>query len=319
MKTAAWRPLLATVLLITPLGLASCGTHTETAGSSSAKPSSSTSHAVAGCPLGPIDVVVSVDQWGDIVSELGGACATVKTILASSSVDPHDYEPSPADAANFSGAQLVVLNGVGYDSWASKLAATSAANAEVVDAGQVTKTADGANPHLWYSPPAVDAVADAVTAALIKLQPQATDLFNRQHAAFVGALGPYNELLAKIKSAAAGKSYAATEPVFDYQAQALGLVNKTPVGFQNAAANDSDPAPADIAAFTSLLASRQVDVLIYNTQTEGTVPEQIRAAAQQAGVQIVDVTETVPPGQHSFEGWQDAQLHALAKALGINV
>ena len=66
-----------------------------------------------------------------------------------------------------------------------------------------------------------------------------------------------------------------------------------------------------------LLESRGADVLIYNTQTEGSVPEQIRAAAESAGIPVVDVTETVPPGTDSFEAWQVQQLDALAKALGV--
>jgi hypothetical protein len=122
------------------------------------------------CPTTPVEVVVSVDQWGGIVSELGGACAKVTTLLASSSVDPHDYEPSPADAVKFSGAQLVVVNGGHYDEWATKLAAGSAPAAPIVDAVQVSGLdQNGTNSHTWYSPTAVTQVADAVTAQLSKL------------------------------------------------------------------------------------------------------------------------------------------------------
>lgn len=287
--------------------------------STATAPGATGTTAAASCPTAPVPVVVSVDQWGDIVSELGAGCANVKTVLASSSVDPHDYEPSPADAASFTGAKLVVVNGAGYDPWASKLAASSAGGAQVVSAAAVTKTPDGANPHLWYLPSAVTAVADAVTAELTKLDPQAGDYFSQRRSAFTTATAPYTGLIAKIKAAAAGKSYAATETVFDYQAQALGLVNKTPEGYQRATANDSDPSPADIDAFRNALAGRHVDVLIYNTQTEGSIPQQIRSAAEQAGVPVVDVTETVPPGQTSFEAWQYAQLVALGKALGVAV
>jgi zinc/manganese transport system substrate-binding protein len=271
------------------------------------------------CPTAPVAVVVSVDQWGDIVSELGGSCATVKTVLASSSVDPHDYEPSPADAASFTGAKLVVVNGDGYDSWAPRLAASSAAGAHVVSAAEVTKTQDGANPHLWYLPSAVTALADAVTADLSRIDPLAADYFSQRRSEFSAAIAPYNGLIGKIKHSVAGKSYAATETVFDYQAQALGLINKTPEGYRRASANESDPSPGDIDAFRSALAGRRVDVLIYNTQTQGSIPEQIRSTAQRAGVPVVDVTETVPPGQASFEGWQYNQLVALGKALGVSV
>ncbi|NBP84093.1 MAG: hypothetical protein EBU54_02335 [Mycobacteriaceae bacterium] len=183
------------------------------------------------CPTAPVDVVVSVDQWGDIVSELGGACAAVTTVLASSSIDPHDYEPAPADAASFSGAQLIVVNGADYDHWATDLAATAAPAAPVVSAAAVTGTAAA--------------------------------------------------------------------------------------GYQRAAAAEAEPSPGDVAAFHNALAANQIDVLVYNTQTEGSIPEQIRAVAEQSGVPVVEVTETVPPGEQSFVAWQDGQLTALAEALGV--
>jgi len=201
--------------------------------------------------------------------------------------------------------------------WASKLAATTVPNAPVVSAAAVTKTPDGANPHLWYNPSAVTAVADAVTAELTKLSSSAANYFAGQRSAFSAGLKPYTDLIAKIKAAASGKSYAATESVFDYMAAALGLVNKTPAGYQRAVTNETDPSPADIEAFRTELAHRQIDVLIYNTQTQGSVPQEIRAAAQQARVPIVDVTETVAPGEKSFQGWQVDQLDSLAEALDV--
>lgn len=323
--------ILAGLLLAAPVALAGCS------GGQDAAPTPSASAPAAGaCPSAPVSVVVSVDQWGDIVSALGGDCAKVTTILASSSVDPHDYEPAPTDAATFEGAQLIVVNGGHYDAWATKLAASSAPGAPLVDAMQASgieaahgeadghdhegedhEHADGVNPHIWYSPSAVTAVADAVTAELSKLAPDAADYFRERRAAFDDSLKPYDQLIDTIKAGAAGKTYAATESVFDDMAAALGLVNHTPEGYQVASSNESDPAPADLDAFLRLLGDHGVDVLIYNVQTEGSVPEQIRSAAEQAGVPVVDVTETVPPGTSSFESWQVGQLTALAKALGV--
>lgn len=303
----------AVFALVAPVGLSACSS--DDSGDTAANTTKAA--ADGGCPTTPVNVVVSVDQWGEIVSELGGGCAKVTTVLASSSVDPHDYEPSPADAATFANAQLVVVNGADYDPWASKFAATSAPKASLVDAGEVTKTAEGANPHLWYDPAAVTAVSDAVTAELSKLAPDAKAYFAEQRSAFTTSMAPYDKLLTDIKAGATGKTYAATESVFDYTADDVGLVNKTPEGYQTASANESDPSPADLEAFRQALADRQIDVLIYNTQTEGSVPEQVRAAAEAAGVPVVDVTETVPPGTTSFEAWQVAQLTSLAKALDV--
>ena len=312
------RVLAAAVFaLAVPVGLAACSS--SDSGTTSTAASSTTAASGGACPTTPVNVVVSVDQWGDIASALGGECAKVTTVLASSSVDPHDFEPSPADAATFASAQLIVVNGVDYDPWASKFAATSAPNAPVVDAGVVTKTAGGANPHLWYSPPAVNAVADAITAELDKLAPDAKSYFADQRTAFTTSQAPYDKAISAIKAGAPGKTYAATETVFDYMAAAVGLVDKTPPGYQTASANETDPSPGDLDAFRRALADHQINVLIYNTQTEGSVPEQIRSAAEAAGVPVVEVTETVPPGTTSFETWQVAQLNALAKALGVAV
>ncbi len=367
--------LAAGLLLATPMVLSACGDSDQQAVSSD-------STAVAGteCPTKPLDVVVSVDQWGGIVSELGGVCANVTTVLASSSVDPHDYEPAPSDAALFDGAQLVVINGGHYDEWAAKLAASSAPDAPVINAVKLSneRTGDagddheghghdagagdgheghghdagagdgheghgheagagdgheghghdaegghdhggGGNEHVWYNPWAVNEVAEAVTTQLGRLAPEAVGYFNKRQSAFDDEMEPYYDTIYEIQAGASGKSFAATESVFDEMAAALGLENRTPEGYQAASAHEAEPGPADLDAFLRLLDGRGVDVLIYNTQTAGSVPEQIRAAAQESGVPVVEVTETVPTDTKSFEVWQVAQLTALAEALGIPV
>lgn len=334
------RALAAGLLLAVPFALSACGTSDDTAPASTA--------AQAGdCPTEPVEVVVSVDQWGKIVSALAGACADVTTVLSGSSVDPHDFEPTPSDAAAFEGAQLVVINGGHYDEWAAKLAESTAPDAPVVDAMAILTGdheghdhegheepgheepgheepgheghghGDGANPHAWYSPVAVTDVATAVTAELTELAPAAGEYFSARSTEFTAALQPYRDLIAEIKAGATGKSYAATESLFDDMAAELGLANRTPPGYQVAASNESDPSPADLDAFLRLLSDRGVDVLIYNTQTEGSVPQQLRAAAESAGVPVVDVTETPAPGAPTFEAWQVDQLTALAEALGV--
>lgn len=318
------RRVAAALLLATPFALVACGSSGDDASRATA-----TSDAPP-CPVTPVEVVVSVDQWGEIVSALGGACTNVTTLLASSSVDPHDYEPSPADAAKFGDAQLIVINGGHYDEWAAKLAASSAPGVPVVDAVELSAHDEAGhdeaghdhgaqNPHVWYDPAAVTTVSDAVTTELKKRAPQAADYFTQRRSDLGQAFASYDEAIAAIKGSATGKTYAATEAVFDPMATALGLQNKTPQGYQTASNNETDPSPADLNAFLSLLRDKGVDVLIYNTQTQGSVPEQIRGAAEQAGVPVVEVTETVTPGADSFEAWQVDQLTSLAKALGVDI
>jgi zinc/manganese transport system substrate-binding protein len=287
------------------LVLAACG-------ASTARSSSPT----GACPTAPVPVVVSVDQWGDIVHQLAGDCGAVTTIFSSSSADPHDYEPTPADLAKFTGAKLVVVNGLDYDSWADKAVGTLDANPVVVDGGRVAGLRAGDNPHIWYGPRYVSRMADAVTAKLVQLEPKASSYFATLHDAWRVSMKPYDAMIARIKPAAAGKTYGATEGIFDDMAAALGLSNETPAGYQRAAANESEPAPGDVHDFEQALATDRMTVLIYNTQTQGAIPEQIRSSAEDAHVPVVNVTESVPPRFSTFVAWQVSQLKALARALG---
>jgi zinc/manganese transport system substrate-binding protein len=272
----------------------------------------------AACPGRVVDVVVSVAQWGDLTRQLGGACAAVTTIVSSAAVDPHDFEPGTAALAAFSEADLVVLNGADYDHWAQDAVATLDPAPAVVSAAQVAGVAaSGADPHLWYSPDVVEAMSTAVYGELADLATlDASEYLAGRAAAWVEARKPYEQALVDLHAVAAGRTFAATEPVFDRMAAALGLVDVTPEGYRRASSNDSDPAPGVLSAFESALADGSVDVLIYNTQTSGTVPSQLRDAAEKAGVPVVEVSESPPHANGSFVAWQLAQLTELSKALG---
>jgi zinc/manganese transport system substrate-binding protein len=271
----------------------------------------------AQCPGEVLDVVVSVSQWSDLVQTLGGACASVTTVLASGSVDPHDFEPRPRDIAAFDGADLVVLNGAGYDTWAADAVATLDGRPAVVTAAAVAGLpADGpADPHLWYAPDLVPQIAAAVTARLTRLAPDDAAVFTAQAARWDEDLAPYRAELAALTAVAPGRTYAATETVFDRTARAIGLTDVTPEGFRSAVSNESDPAPGDIAALESALRDHRADVLVFNTQTEGSVPEQLRRTAEEAGVPVVEVTESPSHAGSSFVSWQLAQLQQLSTAL----
>jgi zinc/manganese transport system substrate-binding protein len=271
---------------------------------------------VAPCPIDPVSIVVTVDQWGDIVEALAGECGDVSTIISGSSGDPHDYEPTPADNARFTDADLVVMNGLDYDHWAEDAVATLSSEPPVVNAGEVVGLQEGDNPHIWYGPTYAEQVASAVTTELKTLAPDAATYLDAQATAWQQSMKPYNDEIAAIKQQHDGRSYGATESVFAYMAEALGLQDQTPQGYQNSSANEAEPSPGDISAFDQALQSGQMGVLIFNTQTESAVTEQLREIAQDKGVPVVAVTETMPPGATSFVAWQLGQLQAMAAALG---
>ena len=257
--------------------------------SSSSTDSGAAASGAPSCPTAATPVTVSVNQWGNIVEQLAGQCGSVSTVVTASSGDPHDYEPTTGDSS-----------------------------ADVVSAATVNNVQPGANPHLWYNPTYVTNMANAITAQLKVVAPDASSYFDERQSAFQAAMKPYFAEIDKIKGGAAGKTYGATESVFDYMAQACGLVNLTPAGYQNSITNESEPAPGDIAAFNADLTSKKMSVLIYNTQTEGSVPNQLVNKANSSGVPVVNVTETLPADVGTFEQWQISQLQSLSKALGLS-
>ena len=296
--------LLATVGALTLTGCSDSG--------SSGSGAAVRSGDAAACPGEVVDVVVSVGQWGDIVGRLGGDCTDVTTIVNSPSIDPHDFEPGTSDLAAFTDADVVVLNGAGYDSWAENVVETLDEEPVVVSAAEVADVATGEDPHLWYDPAIVEQMSGAITEALIDASPGAGPYLADQAQAWETALQPYRDAIEQLRAVAAGRTYAATETVFDRMAAAVGLRDLTPEGYRRAVSNEGEPTPGDLADFAAVLSGGEVDVLIENVQTEGELAASLMSAAKDGGVAFVAVTESQPEAGGSFVAWQVAQLDELA-------
>ena len=266
----------------------------------------------AACPGDVVDVVVSVGQWGDVVGQLGGDCTAVTTIVTSSAIDPHDFEPGTADLAAFTGADVVVLNGAHYDEWAENVVETLDDEPVVVSAAEVAGVADGEDPHLWYDPAIVEQMSGAITEALIDASPGTGPYLADRAQDWEVELQPYRDAIEELRAVAAGRTYAATETVFDRMAAAVGLRDLTPEGYRRAVSNEGEPTPGDLADFAAVLSGGEVDVLIQNVQTEGELATSLMSAAKDGGVAFVAVTESQPEAGGSFVAWQVAQLEELA-------
>ena len=271
--------------------------------------------AISGARAEPIKIVAAERVYGGIAEQIGGTNVAVISILIHPNQDPHEFEANAATARAIADARLVIYNGAGYDPWAMKLlSASKSPSREVIEvAGLVHKKA-GANPHVWYETAAISALAETLAAKLKQLDPaQAFDYAGRL-AAFESSMGPLRQRIATLRAKYAGTPVTATEPVFDYMADALGLTMRNG-RFQLAVMNGTEPSAAAIAAFETDLRTRAVKVLLYNTQTGQALAEHMRTLASQAGVPVVAITETAPAGK-SYQEWMASQLDGLDRALG---
>jgi zinc/manganese transport system substrate-binding protein len=264
-------------------------------------------------------VVAGENFWGSIATQLGGVHANVTSIVTDPNADPHEYESNTADARLFAQANYVILNGVGYDTWAQTLLdANPVSGRKVFTAGDLVGKKEGDNPHLWYNPTYVEDVANQITKDYQSLDPADAAYFTQQRSAFENALSEYHQRINEIKSKFAGQKVGATESIFVYMANALGLDLITPPAFMDAVAEGNDPPAASVVTFEQQVRSKQITVLVYNVQTVTDVTNTIKQLAAQQNIPIVGVSETIQPADASFQEWQTAQLLVLQNALNAN-
>jgi zinc/manganese transport system substrate-binding protein len=277
--------------------------------------------ALAGCAPAHrgtgLQVVAAESFWGSIAAQLGGTRATVESIVQSPAIDPHSYEPTASDARKLASADVAIVNGIGYDRWASQLlAANPSRRRVVVDAGKVLGLGDGANPHQWYSPSSVGRMVAALAAAYARADPKDASYFAaRRHAFESRGLAHYDALRARIRARFAGTPVGYSESIFEPLGRSLGLELLTPRGFAKSVAEGTEVSVADKAAVERQIAGRRIAVWVLNSQNVTPEVGQLTTLAHRVGIPVVTVTETLSPEEATFQAWQSRQLAQLAAAL----
>ena len=263
-----------------------------------------------------MQVVAAENFWGNIAAQLGGSHVHVTSIISDPNADPHLYESDAHDAAAVTSAKVVIVNGMGYDDFMSKLLGSShGSDQQVITAQQILDATEGGNPHLWYNIPRVPEVASKITASYISEDPAHKADYQHNLTTFDASLQPLLQTIAQIKQRYGGTPVAYTEPVPGYMLNAAGLDVKTPEGFAKAVEDGDDPSPADTNTMDSLMTDKAVKVLLYNAQATSPATEHVKQLAKQAGIPVIGVTETLPPTYKSYQAWQAGQLAQLEKAL----
>lgn len=262
---------------------------------------------------GTIEVVASVNQWGTVAKTLGGDNVNVTSIINSTNVDAHDYEPTTSDIAKLQKAQVIIVNGAGYDAWAVK--AAQSANVTIVNAAAVGGVNDGENPHVWFSADVRKAVAQAITEAYEQADAAKKSDFDKLHDQWKSEENNVESKIAEVKQKSDGLAYAATESVASYLAEDMGLTDATPSGYARAAANESEPTPTDIKQFTDALKAGEIKLLVVNTQEESELTGKITNAAKSANVPMVELTEQMPEQYDSLTAWMESLVDAFSQVI----
>ncbi|HZQ11795.1 MAG TPA: zinc ABC transporter substrate-binding protein [Pseudolabrys sp.] len=263
---------------------------------------------------GPLKLVAAENVYGDVARQIGGAQVAVVDVLNNPDQDPHLFETTPALLRDLAETQIVIYNGADYDAWMPKLlAAAPRPGRTVLAAADLLGRKAGDNPHLWYDPAAMPAVARAIAGALAAADPTHAADYRARLEVFLASLKPIDGRIAALRRKYAGTAVTASEPVFGYMAAALGLTMRNEK-FQLSVMNGTEPAARDVAAFERDLKEHRVRVLFYNKQASGKIVQHLLELARAGKIPVVGVTELAPPGL-SYQDWLLGELGDTEKAL----
>jgi zinc/manganese transport system substrate-binding protein len=268
-------------------------------------------------PGGKLEVVAVENFWGSLAAQVGGDRVHVTSIIANPSTDPHDYEPTAADGRTLASANVVIVNGIGYDPWADKLLAANPVSGRIeVRVGDVVGLRPGDNPHRWYSPADVERVIRRITSDYERAAPGDAAYFAAQARRLEATgLRRYHALIAAIRSKYAGTPVGASESIFAPLAADLGLKLITPPGFLKATSEGSDPTASDTSTAHDQITGRKVKVWVYNSQNATPDIKRLNEQARANRIPVATVTETLTPPGASFQQWQVGELERLQAAL----
>jgi zinc/manganese transport system substrate-binding protein len=309
LTTARRGIVLASALAVLALAAAGCG-------SSGAGGAHDTANGTT-----VINAIGAENEYANVLGQIGGRYVHVSSILNNPNTDPHTFEASPQVAQEVSAAQLIVQNGVGYDTFMNKIESASPdPSRKVIIVQNLLGLPDNTpNPHLWYSPKTMPAAAKAMAADLSALLPAHKAFFQANLVKFDKSLTPWFDAIAAFKAKYPNTPVATTEPVADYMLQAAGTDNLTPFTFQADIMNGVDPAPEDIALENGFFTQHKVKVFCYNQQVVDALTTSIRETALKAGVPVVAVYETMPTPGYDYQSWMLAEVTALQKAVADKI
>ncbi|MCT4387726.1 metal ABC transporter substrate-binding protein [Leuconostoc pseudomesenteroides] len=255
-----------------------------------------------------IKVVSSVDFYGEAAKAVLGKYGSVTSVITNPNVDPHDYEPSAKVAKEVANADFVVYNGIGYDSWMTKLAKNDKITSVRVGEDVLGKK-DGDNPHLWYQSQTMSKLVTYLSNKFAKIDPKHEAQFKANAKKYISSLKPITAKIDALKANSDNKKVDVSEPVFDYALSELGYTENN-THFAKSVEDGTDPSPKDIKAMQDDIKNHRIAFFVQNTQASDKTVTELVKLAKQYSVPVLKVTETMPKGK-TYSQWMLAQYQQL--------
>lgn len=260
-----------------------------------------------------LHIVASLNFYGETAKVVAGKYGTVTSIIKSPNVDPHDFEPTTNSAKAVAKADVVVYNGLGYDSWMQRLISSdSEGNVKALNVGKsVMNKQTGDNPHLWYNDQTMAKLANRLAKIYAKKDPKHRKQFEANAKNYVASLKVIQKKVAALKQNRQKSLVDVSEPVFNYALTKMGYkINNS--HFALAVENGSDPSAQDIRQMQKDIKQHKIAFFVNNPQASDAIVKNMVTLAKKHNVPVLNVTETQPSNKTYIE-WMTDQYQQVAE------
>lgn len=231
-------------------------------------------------------VVTTTPVLTDFARNVGGDAVEIYGVLKAN-VDPHDYEPTPADLKAIADADIVVKNGVGLEKWFEDTIASAEPKGTIVDAstGVAVSHEDGGDgdPHIWQDPQNAKLMVATIAGAFEAAAPDRATTFAQQAARYTADLDALDADVAATIATLTNKKLVTNHDAFGYYVDRYGLqfVGAVIPSFDSQA----ELSQQDINELVAAVKAQGVKAIFSESSLP---PKAAEAIATEAGVKVVE-------------------------------
>ena len=261
---------------------------------------------------GKLAVVTTTPVITDFTRNIGGDRVEIYSVLKPN-LDPHDYEPTPADLAAIANADVVVENGVGLEKWFHDTIASAEPKGTIVDAstGVTIRHADdgdGGDPHIWQNPRNAKIMVANIATALAAAAPADSATFEQHAADYTAELDTLDADVARQIDTLTNKKLVTNHDAFGYYVDRYGLqfVGAVIPSFDSQA----ELSQQDINDLVTAVKAQGVKAIFSESSLP---PKTAEAIAAEAGVKVVEGADALYGDSLGPEGSDAATYIAMVE------